>query len=132
MKRTQLIEIVGAAASAAGYDFKCGEAEKIGSTVRNYPAAWLVTPAAYDISGRNEGTISYSLQLHMMGLKGASTVEQLEADALAIAASVCADPAIFCQSGSRGFEISTQSGSLTSHGELSVTLSGVVSMGFYL
>lgn len=132
MKRNQLIRIVSDAAAVHGYEPHCGEPEKIGSTVRNYPAAWLAEPAVVATTGRNEGIITYAVTLHLMGLYGSVTAEKLEADAISVAASICDNPEIFHKSGSRGLSISSARSSLTAHDEISATISGEISMGFYL
>jgi hypothetical protein len=132
MKIDRLIEIVRAAVTDRGYDFHCGAGENIGSVVRKYPAAWLVTPVTGAVHGRTEGTVVYSLKLHLMGLPASFSFEQLESDAVAIAQSILSASEILSTSGSRGLSILPARGSLTSHDELSMTLTGDISMWFYL
>jgi hypothetical protein len=132
MKRKQLIALVEEAAVAQGYAFHTGEERTINSTVRVYPAVWLVPPALRAHTGRAEGETTWRLTLHLMtlpagGVQPESLWRGLESDALEIAGTLALSPAV-CAVG--GVQCAPGRGSLTVHGETSVTLTLDVTLWF--
>jgi hypothetical protein len=132
MKRDRLIRLTSNAAAARGYAFHTGEEHLAGSTVRVYPAAWLVPPAVDSHTGRREGETRYRLVLHLMALPaGAVPAEtawrNLESDALGIAADLACSPEV-CSVAAIKCTLARQS--LTPHGETSLTLECEVTMWY--
>jgi hypothetical protein len=134
MKRAQLTQLLGDAAMAAGLAFHTGEEHTLNGTVRVFPAAWLNPPVVRARSGRDEGEITLRITLHLMALPGAATGGDFEAqwaaletEAMAIATAVASSPAV-C--GVAGVGCTPARGSLTAHGELSVTLTADVTMWY--
>lgn len=131
MKREKLTEVLRCAAADAGYAFHTGPLHLMSAGVRVYPAAWLEPPVLKSAKGRAEGVAVYRVTMHMMSLPAASGKEQLrsglEDDAVAAAKAIAANEAV-C--GVSDISCTTAERSLSTHGEVSVTLTCDVSMWF--
>jgi hypothetical protein len=133
MKKEKLTDVLRAAATSAGYAFHTGLAHRMNGSVRVYPAVWLEQPVLKSIAGRTEGEATYRTTIHVMSLPSATGKEavwaRLEQDALAIVRSATADDAV-CRTGS--ISCTPAEGSLTVHGECSVTLMCDITLWYYI
>jgi hypothetical protein len=134
MKREQLTQLVKTAAETRDYAFHTGDEHLINSTLRTYPAAWLCPPVVKSKSGRTEGEVTWRVTLHLLTLPtGAATAEntwqELEKDALSLAADIALSPAVCSVS---NVDCTPARGSLTVHGETSVALALDVTMWYIL
>ncbi|MDR2912058.1 MAG: hypothetical protein LBV38_01970 [Alistipes sp.] len=118
----KLTAIVHQAVTARGYSFHTGEERLANGTVRLYPAAWLLPPEVRRKTGRREGEVTWRLTLHLMSLpdtQPSSTWQSIEDDALKVATALSDSPEVCSVSAIR---CTSSRGSLTVHGETSVTL----------
>jgi hypothetical protein len=131
MKRERLTQIVEQAANACGYSFHSGEAHKINSALRKMPAAWLMPPVVKSKTGRTECEVKYHIVMHLMaGGSGAGDAwGGLERDAAKICSLMAAEVDV-CSIANISF--SPDCGSLSAHGEVSVTVEADVTVWYYL
>lgn len=132
MKREKLIEITGRVAADEGYAFASGEEHAIGSTVRSYPAAWLLPPAIESHSGRREGETVYRIVMYLMVLPSSAAGcealwEKLERDALSIVAAIAVDSEVCAV---EKVSVTPARGALTANGEVSAMLEAEVKMWY--
>ena len=132
MKRDELTELVGSAATACGYSFHTGEERLINGAVRIYPAAWLTPPVVLSHTGRCEGETTLRITLHLMTLPTDDTAPEtlwqiLEKDALLTVSRLASSPAV-CSVSNVGCTPARQS--LTVHGETSLSLTCDVTMWY--
>ena len=124
-----------------GYDFHTGEEHKMNGTLRKYPAAWLLPPTTKSKTGRVEGEIVYHITLHLATLPSpASTAAEnslnietlwtlLERDVAMICAAI-AEEADVCALSNVSY--TPACGSLTSHGEVALTVEADISIWYYI
>ncbi len=133
MKREELTDVLRTAAADAGYAFHTGAAHRMNGSVRIYPAAWLEPLVLKSAKGRTEGDLTYRVTLHMMALPASAEREALwtglEEDALAIARAAASNPAV---RQAANIACTPAEQSLTTHGEVSVTLACDITMWYYI
>jgi hypothetical protein len=134
MKRDRLAALVEEAAEAGGYKSLTGEEHLVASTVRVWPAAWLVPPRVSAHTGRREGETTFALTIHLMTLPAGNTPSEviwrtLETDALEIATSLAASPEVCAVENIR---CTPARQSLTPHGETSLAMQADVTMWYYI
>lgn len=133
MKRDELTDIFREAALAVGYAFYTGPTHRAGGEVRTYPAAWLDPPIMRSCNGRAEGQVTYHVTLHLMVLAtmvgNESQWEGLETDTMSLKRAVEQNVQVSKVS---AVASAPTAGSLTAHGEVSVTLTCDVTMWYYL
>ncbi len=132
MKRDRLAELVAQAATDAGYTFHTGQEHLINSSVRLYPAAWLIPPQVRSHTGRGEGETSWRLMLHLMTLPTLGAIAEtvwrtLERDALELVASVAMSPEVCAI---ENVSCTPAERSLTLHGEISLVLTCDITMWY--
>lgn len=129
-----LMATVRKAVEEVGYAFFSGPDRGLNGGVKSLPAAWLSPVRLVSVEGRSEGYFRYAVTLRLMKPgRGLSPQQrerlwaQLEHDAVAVCrrmeytGPVCAVDRIGCV---------PDEGSLTTHGELSVTMTCTVAVMF--
>ncbi len=134
MKRTLLTELITQAARQQGYTPYSGAEARLDETAKAFPALWLSPAKLTGCSGRNEGYLTYRIEIFLAHTAGKMTPEakdalwdRMETDAVGLYCSVAADPAV---RQTRNLTCTPDENALTRHATLSMKVGFEVEIPF--
>lgn len=99
--REKLTNAVATAALKCGYSFFCGSENRMSCDMDAVPAAWLLPVEVSQVDGKDQGVVSYEIELRLVELDNKYSNEQkeslyskMETHAMQIYRLLCEDEAV--------------------------------------